>query len=121
MGSSQSQVQVTNQITHINASGGSKVSSLDNKEAKSELEQLLQQISPLLIVALTILLLFSFGFNVYLCIKLRKVRNGAKLRSRRGANDFKVDIQSLLGQVGNQRGEQNANNVVGPRIGFEVP
>nr|AXF38718.1 MAG: NSP1-1 [Rotavirus G] len=98
MGSSQSQVQVTNQITNIHASEGSKVSSSDTKEARSELEQLLQQISPLVIVALSLILLFSVILNLYLCYRIKKIKrekNGMFKNCGQNSNNKEIELQKL--------------------------
>ncbi|AFL91897.1 NSP1-1 [Rotavirus G chicken/03V0567/DEU/2003] len=84
MGNSNTNIQVSQQNTHIQASD-SKLELHDQKTATLQSTQLLISIGAIIIVALILLLLFSLILNCYLCNRLKK-KNGYLKRERKISN-----------------------------------
>ncbi|ASV45159.1 non-structural protein 1-1 [Rotavirus G] len=94
MGNSNSNVQINQQNTHIQASD-SKLNLQDQKTTSLESTQLLLGIGAIVVVALIILLIFSLILNCYLCSKLKR-KNGYLKRERKISNCRDKGLDKLI-------------------------
>lgn len=73
MGTSQSSVSVNNQITNIHASEHSSVQTSNSNT--SEIQAILQQGLPYLVILLSILLLLQSAFIIHLLRRVRRLKS----------------------------------------------